>query len=73
MIKVKLDKVKILNNIKSEDELFDSSTIESIYAIRTLKALLHLGEDVIEVEIINAHGQAYLKDFSIWMYVLVQE
>jgi len=73
MINVKLDKVKILDNLKSEEELFDSSIIESIYEIRKLKALLNVNEDTFEVESINDHGQAYLKDFSIWMYVLVQE
>jgi hypothetical protein len=73
MIKVKLDKVNILDNLQSEDDLFDSSTIEAIYEIRTLKALLNFGEDIIEVESINDHGQAYVKDFDIWMYVLVQE
>jgi hypothetical protein len=72
-MKVKLDKETIINGIDSEEELLDSSKIESIYIIRQLKALLALGDSVFEPEKVNGHNQCFLSEFDIWCYYIVVE
>lgn len=55
----------------SEEELYELSTSEAIYAIRTLKVMLKYGKDpvIVSKDSINSHGQLYFTDFKIWMYV----
>lgn len=72
-MKVKLDKEKIMNAIPSEEELLDSSKIESVYIIRQLKALLALEESSFEPEKVNQHNQCFLSKFDIWCYYIVVE
>ena len=72
-MKVKLDKEKIMNAIPSEDELLDSSKVESIYIIRQLKALLALGDSVFEPKTVNEHNQCFLSEFDIWCYFIIVE
>lgn len=72
-MKVKLDKEKIMNEIPTEEELLDSSKIESVYIIRQLKALLALEESSFEPEKVNQHNQCFLSKFDIWCYYIVVE
>jgi len=73
MFKVKLDKNKILESLHTEEELFDLSTLESIYQIRILKTLIHYEDKVFLVEKINEHGQAFVEDFEIWVHATLQD
>lgn len=72
-MKVKLDKEKIINEIPTEDDLLDSSKLESIYVIRQLKALLELKESVFEPAELNKYNQCFLPEFDIWCYCIVVE
>lgn len=72
-MKVKLDKERIVKDIPAEEELLDSSKIESIYIIRQLKALLALGDSIFEPEKVNGHNQCFLSEFDIWCYYIVIE
>ncbi len=66
-MKVELLKDNIIKNIDTEDNLLDSSKLESIYEIRKLKGLVEsLNEGFIEVDKVNKHGQAFSSQFEIW-------
>lgn len=73
MFKVKLDKNKILEGLHTEEELFDLSTLESIYQIRILKALIHYEDKVFLAEKINEDGQVFAEDFDIWIHATLQD
>lgn len=63
---VRLKRAEIVNGI-SEAELFESSTMDAIYVIRKLMALVeYLGDGYIWVDDTNDCGQVYSKKFDIW-------
>jgi hypothetical protein len=72
-MKVKLDKKKLLDSLYSEEELEALSKIESLYQIRTLKAIVHYGDDVIEVDKLNEYNQAFIEKFEIYCYCIPVE
>lgn len=57
---------KIAEGITSEDELLGSSTIESIYQIRKLRAAIQLDGKSFSATI-NTGGQAYIDTHEIWI------
>jgi hypothetical protein len=66
-MKIKLNRLEIINNFYTEEELLDLSRMESIYHIRKLKALsesLEMG--YIDVDKINNHKQVFSKKYGIW-------
>lgn len=67
-MKIKLNKNVIIENLQTEDELIDSSVIESIYVIRKLMGLVEsLDNGHIEViQNLNANGQAFSEEYNIW-------
>lgn len=67
-MKIKLKQKDTLENLYSEEDLFDLSTTESIYVIRTLKALLE-SQDIgyLEVSKENSQGQVYSEKHDIWL------
>lgn len=68
-MKVKIDIEKTLNNMDTEDELYEQSTTEAVYQIRALKACLALKDTVIDVKEITAHQQARIEQFDIYVFV----
>lgn len=64
---VVLDKEHILENLHTEDELFDLPTIEAIYQIRLLKALVQYGDSSVPVSSndILEDKMVYLVEFDI--------
>lgn len=67
-MKARLRKTTVLLNLPTEEQLLDQSRIESIYAIRKLKALLE-SEFMGSIEVsdeANTCGQRYCKRFDIW-------
>jgi len=68
-MKIEILYKKVLENISSEEELLGTSTLESIYEIRKLKALAHsLAEGGLFVDAqINEHGQIFIDKYEIWL------
>lgn len=65
-MKIKLLPQRIRENTASEEQLFDVSIMESIYAIRALQAAIYYSVDtVVEVGEPNADGQVFLDEFDI--------
>jgi hypothetical protein len=65
MMKIQLVPHNIATGIMDEDSLADLSIMESIYAIRKLRAAILLAGKVIEVDDPNKYGQVFLSDFDI--------
>lgn len=75
MKRVRLDEERILSYAKDEQNLLNSSTIESIYVIRALRILNEYGTGYFEVQDdkINNHSQVKFEldeDSSIWVHVI---
>lgn len=67
-MKVVLNSKETIESIYDENELMDLSIMESIYAIRTLKALVESVENgFIEVSKQNNNGQVYSEKYQIWL------
>lgn len=64
---VVLDKEHILENLHTEDELFELSTLEAVYQIRLLKALVHYGDSGIPISSseVLSDNYVYLAEFDI--------
>lgn len=69
MIKARIDKEKTLGEMWSEEDLLELPSLEMIYDIRQLKAIIHYGDDLLEFDKYNEHGQGFLHDFDIWIYI----
>lgn len=69
-MKVRLDKNKLMKSLYSEEELSDLSKLESFYQIRKLKAIIHYGDNIFEVEKLNDHNQAFIEKFEIYCYCI---
>ena len=65
MIKIQLIPEAIANNIMDEEGLSELSCMESIYAIRKLRAAILLAGKTIEVGPPNKYGQVFLVEFDI--------
>lgn len=65
MISVKLIGSVIANNTYSESELSELSVMESIYAIRKLKAVIESNGDFIDVKE-GEENQVYSEKYKIW-------
>lgn len=66
-MRVKLIKDAILNSLNSEEDLSDMSTMEAIYDIRKLKALVYSMEnDGIEVSKPSLSNSVRSKEYEIW-------
>lgn len=65
MISVKLIGSVIANNTYSENELSELSVMESIYAIRKLKAVIESNGDFIDVKE-GEDNQVYSEKYKIW-------
>lgn len=66
-MKILIRPFHIAGSIPSEDELLDCSAIESIYAIRKLRAAILYQGMLVEVGEPNQHGQVFLGEFDIWI------
>lgn len=68
--KVKLDRETIL--CYNEDDFFDTSTLEAVYTIRQMRALLSCGAgDIMIVEDPRSNGtQVFLEDYDVWVPIL---
>ncbi|MCP4337384.1 MAG: hypothetical protein GY799_00515 [Desulfobulbaceae bacterium] len=64
---IKIHQTEIAENIASEVDLLDQSAMESIYAIRKLRAGILLDGYEIDVEDPNSHGQVFIKEYEIWI------
>lgn len=66
---IKLIPLKIVERTDPESDLLDQSKMESIYAIRALKAAVELAGKTIEINDLHEHknGQVYLKSYMIWL------
>lgn len=61
---------EILRGIPSDEELLDTSHMESLYAIRKLKLAIRYGGErptVLQVSEPNSHGQVFIAAFDIWI------
>ena len=65
MISVKLIGSVIANNTYNENELSELSVMESIYAIRKLKAVIESNGDFIDVTE-GEENQVYSEKYKIW-------
>lgn len=72
MINVKLNKIAILESLNDEEDLFEMSTMEAVYDIRKLKALLAYGHETFQVDkdTISPEGKVYILGFEMWLPVL---
>lgn len=50
MKQVLIDVVAVMEEAKNEDQFFDMATIEALYMMRQLRAIIEFGQDFIEVE-----------------------
>jgi len=64
--KIKIIALAVSKTTMSEEELSDLSIMESIYAIRRLKAAIDLYDHEIECEV-NDSGHAFIESHSIWI------
>lgn len=72
MINVKLNKIAILESLNDEEDLFEMSTMEAVYDIRKLKALLAYGHETFQVDkdTISPEGKVYIQGFDMWLPVV---
>lgn len=64
---VKLKTKKILDSLSSEDSLLDSSAMDAIYDIRTLKGLIESNlRGFIDVSEPDENGQVFSDKYNIW-------
>ncbi|CAL9964014.1 hypothetical protein VPHD479_0085 [Vibrio phage D479] len=66
-IVVRLKPEAIVDQIESEDELAEQSIMESLYAIRALKAAAKYGTLPIEVKLHATSDQVWIEEFQIWL------
>lgn len=64
---IQIKPLQIIDNIPDEDELLDSSHMESLYAIRKLKVAAKYGNSIIKIALINKHNQVFIEEFDIWI------
>ena len=67
-MKIKLNALEVLLGIADEEALLEQSKMESIYAIRALKALVSSEKTgfIIVNKKENKSGQVFSEDFQIW-------
>jgi len=66
-MKIKLNRLEIINNLYTEEELSDLSIMESFYHIRKLKALSEsLESGYIKIDKTNQYNQVYSNKYEIW-------
>lgn len=72
MVNVKLNKIAILEGLNSEEDLSEMSTMEAIYDIRSLKALIAYGHETFPVDkdSISPEGKVYIEGFEMWLPVV---
>lgn len=73
MIKVIIDKEKILKEHSDYDRMYDYSGMNTISAIKQFQAIIYYGQEVLEVDEINEYGYAYIKYYNSRMPVKIVE
>ena len=67
-MEVRIKAHNLLKNLPTEEQLLGQSIMESLYAIRSLKALAESQENgFIIATKTNQHGQAYIESQEIWI------
>jgi len=73
MLNVRLNKNAILANLTDEEDLFELSTMEAVYDIRSLKALIAYGHETFQVDkdSISPEGKVFIEGYEMWLPVEV--
>lgn len=68
-MRIHLIKQKVLESLRTEEHLLENSTVDALYDIRILKALLYYGENPFTVEDVEEGKQPYISEFGIYVPV----
>jgi len=65
-MKAVLNHSVILSRIPTEEQLLELSRMDTLFAMRKLRACVSLGDQPVELGIANRYGQRYCEKFLIW-------